>query len=149
MTLRIRALQTGQTTPARARDPFDAHAIPNLDGAILGRGSHFDNGPDAFVAADLALLGRVGKTGPGIFHDAEVAVADAAVGPIVSPPGAGKLPSKERRKLHGFLFLARASRKDMMERNLFTEEKKRESVRTDVSTPRQRPGRASRVFPRW
>lgn len=50
------SFQTGRAAAADRGDPFDPHPIPYFHRGTLSRRTHFDNGSDAFVPANLARL---------------------------------------------------------------------------------------------
>lgn len=97
-------LQTRRARPTRARDPLDTHALAHLDDGAFGARAHLRDDAHAFVAANLTGLRWCGEGGPllfvtriqngtekrrkgigmdyGTLHDAQVAVADAGVGPV-------------------------------------------------------------------
>jgi hypothetical protein len=62
--------ETRRTVAANPAEPLDPHAVADFDGARLCSGSHLYDLADAFVAADLAWLGRVRELGPAVGHDA-------------------------------------------------------------------------------
>lgn len=67
------------TAPTSTTNPLDPNAVANLDVAGFRAGAELDDGADALVPTDLALLCRRRQDGPGVCHDAEVGVADAGV----------------------------------------------------------------------
>jgi len=62
--------KTRRTVATNPAEPLDPHAVADFDGARLCPGSHLYDLADAFVAADLAWLGRVGELGPAVGNDA-------------------------------------------------------------------------------
>lgn len=74
------AAETGRATSTDGTDPFDAYALADADVGAFGARAHGDDCADAFVAADLAFLCWVREGFPAVGHDAEIAVADTAVG---------------------------------------------------------------------
>jgi hypothetical protein len=76
----IRTRSARFTRLANPCHPFNPYAITDFYCCIVGSSAHFHDFADAFVAADLACLGREGEDGPGVHHYAHVGVADAGVG---------------------------------------------------------------------